>query len=321
MRASFKKDVTIRIDANLVTKAKEIGLNILKVVENALIEMIKRIETLIRKSNVITYLTFKNGGPGRDRTGDRRHVKGLEAPFYAKNSHSHVKIEKSRLLDFVEYLELNMRLAPRTIRDTLQDVSRFLERSNWIVNYETISDYLKLYLGKAAWAYNSQIVSLRRFINVYLGRPELIEQFKTAPVNDVGYNDNLPTKSQVRAGFRSQICALDRAFYLFVATTELRKGEILGLNRDSINLETRAVRPNHHTRTKRSGITFYNDETWKWLKRYLSKRADSDSRLSPLSDRQYRNVWRRATDTSGVNIKAQILRVWFSSEMGGHPEP
>ena len=41
----MKKNVMITIDAEIVKKAKEIGLNISKVSENALKEMIKRIES------------------------------------------------------------------------------------------------------------------------------------------------------------------------------------------------------------------------------------------------------------------------------------
>jgi hypothetical protein len=44
MAIAMKKNVMIRIDANLVQKAKELGLNISKVSENALKEMIRRIE-------------------------------------------------------------------------------------------------------------------------------------------------------------------------------------------------------------------------------------------------------------------------------------
>ena len=40
----MKRNVMIRIDENLVLKAKEYGLNISKVSENALKEMIRRIE-------------------------------------------------------------------------------------------------------------------------------------------------------------------------------------------------------------------------------------------------------------------------------------
>ena len=40
----MKKNVTIRIDSEVIEKAKKIGLNISKVSENALIEIIQRIE-------------------------------------------------------------------------------------------------------------------------------------------------------------------------------------------------------------------------------------------------------------------------------------
>jgi hypothetical protein len=41
----MKKNVMIRIDAEIAKKAKEVGLNISKVSENALKEMIERIES------------------------------------------------------------------------------------------------------------------------------------------------------------------------------------------------------------------------------------------------------------------------------------
>ena len=41
----MKKNVMIRIDADLVQKSKELGLNISKISENALKEMVKRIES------------------------------------------------------------------------------------------------------------------------------------------------------------------------------------------------------------------------------------------------------------------------------------
>ena len=41
----MKKNVMIRIDYDLVHKSKELGLNISKISENALKEMIKRIES------------------------------------------------------------------------------------------------------------------------------------------------------------------------------------------------------------------------------------------------------------------------------------
>jgi integrase len=209
-----------------------------------------------------------------------------------------------------------MRLSPITIRDTALTVKRYLKLSNWVVSSEALKAYLKTYLKKAPWTYNSEIVRLRRFFRDYLERPEMIGRYKTAPLNALGSSGPLPDMHQIRAGFDAQVSDLDRALYLFAATTGLRRGEILGLRRDQIDLETGAVMPNHVTRTKLSGITFFNAEARELLKRYLSRRTDSDPRLFPISERQRNKIWRRATEAAGIKIGPQILRVWFSSEMG-----
>jgi hypothetical protein len=51
MEIELKKNVMIRIDANLVQKAKELGLNISKISENALNDMIARIERPVSPKN------------------------------------------------------------------------------------------------------------------------------------------------------------------------------------------------------------------------------------------------------------------------------
>ena len=61
----LKKNVMIRIDENLVRKAKEIGLNISKVSENALKEIIRRIESPSAQKTLKTII----GGAARIWTG------------------------------------------------------------------------------------------------------------------------------------------------------------------------------------------------------------------------------------------------------------
>ncbi len=73
----------------------------------------------------------------------------------------------------------------------------------------------------------------------------------------------------------------------------------------------RAVVPEHFTRKKRGGVTFYNPEAATWLHRYLAERdSDDDPHVFVLSDRQWRKIWRRAGLTS------KQLRAWFATEMG-----
>jgi post-segregation antitoxin (ccd killing protein) len=51
MEIEMKKNVMIRIDDELIRKAKEYGLNISKISQNALKDMIDRIERPIQQNN------------------------------------------------------------------------------------------------------------------------------------------------------------------------------------------------------------------------------------------------------------------------------
>jgi integrase len=226
------------------------------------------------------------------------------------------QIVDAELNAFEDFMKINMRLEPSTAQNTLQDIRRFLKASNRVVSYEEIEKYLRSYLGKAGKTYNSQITSLRRFVRDFLRLPNLIMSFKMCPVDDFQNYENLPSRKQIEQGFRGLKDNLSNAVYLFVATTGLRKGEVLGLLKSQIDRRTHATIPRHFTRKKRSGITFYNRETSRCVEEYLTHRKDKSEKLFPISDRRWRKIWRNATKSAGVRITSKILRAWFSTEMG-----
>ena len=47
-------------------------------------------------------------------------------------------IDEKVLERFKGFLSLNMRLEPRTVKATMEDVKRFLVKSNYVVSYENI---------------------------------------------------------------------------------------------------------------------------------------------------------------------------------------
>jgi integrase len=128
-------------------------------------------------------------------------------------------------------------------------------------------------------------------------------------------NIEVPTKAQMRLGFEALNDCHSRAVFLFVATTGLRKSEVRKLNKDKISFETRAVVPMHFNRTKRSGITFFNEETEFWLRQHLTSCKESECLFS-FSDSEWEKIWETASKAAGFKITPQILRVWFASEMG-----
>ncbi len=213
-------------------------------------------------------------------------------------------------------MRVNMRLEPTTARDTRDTIKRYLAHANNTVSYETASAYLKTYLCKAPKTYNSQITYLRRFIRDFLKAPECIVAFKMAPVDFSGKTFNLPTKAQLKLAFEALPTDEMKTLFLFTATTGLRKSEILKLTKDKVDFKTRAVIPQHFTRVKRSGITFYSEETEIWLNKILASQSSEHQTLFNISDRQRKKLWMTATKVAKVKITPQILRVWFSMEMG-----
>jgi len=126
----------------------------------------------------------------------------------------------------------------------------------------------------------------------------------------------LVSKTQVRKGFYGLSKTVAKVLYLFTATTGLRKTEILTLKRSQVNTQTHAVIPQHFTRKKRSGITFYNSETAGYLRKYMFERKNGSERLFLISDRAWKKIWRDASKNACVKITSKILRAWFSTEMG-----
>jgi integrase len=171
------------------------------------------------------------------------------------------KVEKGILSDFEQFLRVNRRLEKITVLYTVEDVRRLLEKSDYVISYESISTYLRGYLDKAPKTYNKQITGLRRFVRDFLRLPKLITSFKMALVDTCQFYEDLPSKPQVKEGFNGLENVMAKTIYLFTATTGLRKSEILSLTKSQVDFESRAVIPNHFTRKKRSGITFYNTET------------------------------------------------------------
>ena len=217
---------------------------------------------------------------------------------------------------YKEFLKINLRLEDRTIKESVGNIARFLKHSQGTVNYESVKEYLASYLNKKPKTYNSQITDLRRFVRDFLNKKDLISTFKMAPIDDWQKNVETPNKKQMRLGFKGLSDDKEKAIFLFTATTGLRKCEILATLKDQSNLKTMVVIPNHFTRKKRSGITFFSEETKPFLTKYLQNREDNDPRLFFISDRQWRKIWKKASKVAKIKITPQILRVWFATEMG-----
>ena len=107
---------------------------------------------------------------------------------------------------------------------------------------------------------------------------------------------------------------------MFLATSGLRKSEVWNLRKSDVIRELRAIIPNCHSgKTKRSGISFYNEEAEKLLLEFeksMNPMQKLSDRLIPIGSDRFFYEWQKAKKKSGINLKPKDLRDFFSQEMG-----
>ena len=293
------------------------GLIISKTCENALKQAINRLQGL--NTSYIPQNPSDGQNKGMvDGTGFEPATSTMPTGTEFSRIHQNnpeIKIKPELLEEFAEFMKVNMRLEKRTVRESKSNIRRFLESSDYVVSYQTVSTYLKSYMTKSSRTYNGQLTSLRRFARDFLHAPESILDFKMAPIDLLGKNILLPSKEQLRKGFEALTDDGEKALYLFTLSTGLRRSEIMGLTKDKIDFKLQSVIPLHFTRVKRSGITFFDTETETYLNRYLSLRPN-DSKIFRMYPKKCIQLWKKASTAAGIKISPQILRVWFSNELG-----
>jgi integrase/recombinase XerD len=125
------------------------------------------------------------------------------------------------------------------------------------------------------------------------------------------------SREQVKGFYEYLETPKEKALFMLYATTGLRRDEILSLKPEDIDFEKRMITPNNHLgETKKSWVSFYNEEAEKALKEYLATKKQSRSdRLFPMQRDEVVELWKVAQDKTGMNITPQKLRQWFCSEM------
>lgn len=203
------------------------------------------------------------------------------------------------ILDFVEFCELEKGLFPSTTKKYHYRLTRFLRWARYYtkkknqdfgpsdVTEDLIKEF-RLYLNRyvnpvtkqplKASTQNHYVVALRAFLK-YLARqgiecvlPERVD-LRKAESHAVKFLDLDQLEELLRQADTSKIKGLrDRALMELLFSTGLRVSELVGLDRNDINLKTQefSVRgKGGHVR-----VVFVSDRAKNWLKKYLERRDD-----------------------------------------------
>jgi len=222
------------------------------------------------------------------------------------------------LLRFYDFCRVDLRLADNTAKEYRRHMRRFLETAKkpaGSVTAEDVREVLKPLTNGSANTYGNVLKPLKIFFRDFMKMPEVIESFKfrKAPLMPV----TVPSKEQLCRFYSALRTPIARALFLTYASTGLRKMEQLSLRKDDIDWEKRMIIPkNHSGETKKSWVAFFNEEAELALKQYLATRKDDSQKLFRISPHNFIDVWKYASQESGVKVTPQVLREWFCDEMG-----
>jgi integrase len=147
-----------------------------------------------------------------------------------------------------------------------------------------------------------------------MGMPNLVKSFKF-PTRDPPVK-RVPSKEEMKKFYEAIENLEEKVLFLLIASSGLRRSEALNLKLSDMDFERRMIIPRHESKTKRSFITFYNEEAESLLKEWLKIRPKRTDKLFPMNTNKSHRIFMEARKKTGINITPQILREWFACEMG-----
>ncbi len=201
------------------------------------------------------------------------------------------------LIQFLEYSEIDRNLSPRTIRMYDYYLRFFIQ---WLLDKNQTKEYVvekitddtirrfRLYLSREylnptkgelkKQTQNYFLVALRTFFTFLLKKklsvmsPEMIELGKTRD-RTIKFLTEDEVKKLIIAPDANTIRGLrDRAILELLFSTGLRVSELVGLNRDQVNFDTREF--GIIGKGGRARVVFLSESASEWLSRYIERRND-----------------------------------------------
>jgi integrase/recombinase XerD len=166
-----------------------------------------------------------------------------------------------------------------------------------LVNQETVQDYqkkpyeilredprsyLKTLENFSVATYKNALMALKVFFRDFLELPDVVASFKFP--HQVFKPKQIVSKEQLKQFYDCIETLKEKALFLLYATTGLRREETLSLRPENIDFQKRMITPNNHEgETKKSWVSFYNEEAEFALKQYLAtKKLSRSQRLFPM---------------------------------------
>jgi len=129
----------------------------------------------------------------------------------------------------------------------------------------------------------------------------------------------VPSREELIRIYDELESAADRAAFLVLASSGLRRGELMRLSPEQIDTEERTIYPPKKRgprRTKSQWVTFFNEEAGKALQEHGLGEMEPEEKIFKCHPGTLTKHFGQASKRARtVRVTPQILRVWFAEQM------
>lgn len=293
-----KKRTNISLQPDVYEKAKKLGINISQTAEEALQI---RIESSQR-------------GPITDGTPAPLGITLAHMDSADVISTASDELDPDVFLDnFEQACRVDWDLAERTITDRVRYAERlveFLDGHPLTATKQDLREFMQQY----------EDGNCIRTVRVVYGRyfdTDLADSFKikNAPPTPT----KTPDKTELQAVYNNLGSGEEQVAFILMATSGLRRAEILSLTPGDFDLDNRGIypKPGDGQATKQQWMSFYSPGAEQKLHaEYDIEQMGPDQPLFTRHRDTFSHNFREASDEVGtMRVTPQVLRVWFCQEM------
>ena len=256
---------------------------------------------------------------------------------WAQKAKKAIHTYRVRSEDLEKFKKLISDKAKKTRDDYIRYLSKALRDLNWELNPDRIREYLIELKEEKREVAHKVSVALKKFIKEVIQDPILYNSFKTIQSKEELMKKPL-TLTEVKAVAKNIEHIGAKAYFVLLAETGLRPGEVLNLTIDQIDLLDRMVKVLRAGESKRAYVSFFSKKTQEFFANvYLPFRAkfvkqyapalrnlgygedyikEWNRRLFPFRDYELRQeIYRASEKAIGRQISLYELRAFFASYM------
>jgi integrase len=217
---------------------------------------------------------------------------------------------------FRKFCQIDLQLRKRTVKGHLRNLKQFLgfiDKPIGELTRDDLRQWLETWKDNRAGTYANKIKTLRRFFRDFL-RSDLAEGFKL-PKRELRPKV-IPTRAKLRKFYESITAARDKAAFLMLASSGLRRDELLDLKAEDVDFDKRMVIPSQRqSMTKQTWVSFYNEEAGQVLERYLHENSRNDGAIFGIKGNRLSKIFQDCSKRCGIRVSPKVLREWFAEEM------